>query len=166
MYCNCIFMVFENVEISNQSNSGVIPMNQLWPLVALFMVAAKMIKRTSAPAQKDFDLLSQTDRSHSHLSTALTSTSSGSPGATRRRPPRVWSCTSPSCSATGSTPRRSSAGRRSMSCQFPILKSWVTVIWLNFCSAMMKHGVEGNPDDFTLSQLLPDKGAIYILHAS
>ena len=22
----------------------------------------------------------------------------------------------------------------------------------------MKHGVEGNPDDFTLSQLLPDKG--------
>merc|ERR1711981_1296837 len=25
------------------------------------------------------------------------------------------------------------------------------------CSAMMKHGVEGNPDDFTLSQLLPDK---------
>ena len=23
---------------------------------------------------------------------------------------------------------------------------------------MMKHGVEGNPDDFTLSQLLPDKG--------
>ena len=26
------------------------------------------------------------------------------------------------------------------------------------CSAMMKHGVEGNPEDFTLSQLLPDKG--------
>merc|ERR550519_2656632 len=25
------------------------------------------------------------------------------------------------------------------------------------CSAMMKHGVERNPDDFTLSQLLPDK---------
>ena len=52
-------MVFENVEIFNQS--GVIPMNQLWPLVALAMVAAKMIKCTSAPAQKDFDLLSQTD---------------------------------------------------------------------------------------------------------
>ena len=31
---------------------------------------------------------------------------------------------------------------------------------------MMKHGVEGNPDDFTLSQLLPDKGtaAIYMHH--
>ena len=53
-------MVFENVEIFNQS--GVIPMNQLkpWPLVALAMVAAKMIKRKSAPAQKD-DLLSQTN---------------------------------------------------------------------------------------------------------
>merc|ERR1712088_660928 len=25
------------------------------------------------------------------------------------------------------------------------------------CSAMLEHGVEGNPDDFTLSQLLPDK---------
>ena len=33
---------------------------------------------------------------------------------------------------------------------------------LIFCSAMMKHGVEGNPDDFTLSQLLPDKGVIYM----
>ena len=54
-------MVSENVEIFNQS--GVIPMNQLkpWPLVALAMVAAKMIKRKSAPAQKDFDLLSQTN---------------------------------------------------------------------------------------------------------
>ena len=26
------------------------------------------------------------------------------------------------------------------------------------CSAMMKHGIEGSPDDFTLSQVLPDKG--------
>merc|ERR1719232_187790 len=25
------------------------------------------------------------------------------------------------------------------------------------CSAMLKHGLEGSPDDFTLSQLLPDK---------
>lgn len=25
------------------------------------------------------------------------------------------------------------------------------------CSAMMKHGIEGTPDDFTLSQALPDK---------
>jgi len=25
------------------------------------------------------------------------------------------------------------------------------------CSAMMKHGIEGSPDDFTLSQVLPDK---------
>jgi len=25
------------------------------------------------------------------------------------------------------------------------------------CSAMMKHGIEGTPDDFTLSQVLPDK---------
>ena len=28
------------------------------------------------------------------------------------------------------------------------------------CSAMLKHGLEGSPDDFTLSQLLPDKGEI------
>ena len=34
----------------------------------------------------------------------------------------------------------------------------------NFCSAMMKHGVEGNPDDFTLSQLLPDKGPPIYMH--
>ena len=26
------------------------------------------------------------------------------------------------------------------------------------CSAMMKHGLEGSPEDFTLSQFLPDKG--------
>ena len=26
------------------------------------------------------------------------------------------------------------------------------------CSAMLKHGLEGSPDEFTLSQLLPDKG--------
>ena len=26
------------------------------------------------------------------------------------------------------------------------------------CSAMLKHGVEGSPEDFTLSQVLPDKG--------
>ena len=26
------------------------------------------------------------------------------------------------------------------------------------CSAMLKHGIEGSPDDFTLSQVLPDKG--------
>merc|ERR1719410_2379744 len=25
------------------------------------------------------------------------------------------------------------------------------------CSAMLKHGIEGSPDDFTLSQVLPDK---------
>ena len=25
-------------------------------------------------------------------------------------------------------------------------------------SAMMKHGIEGNPDDYTLAQLLPDGG--------
>ena len=25
-------------------------------------------------------------------------------------------------------------------------------------SAMMKHGLEGSPDNYTLSQLLPDKG--------
>lgn len=26
------------------------------------------------------------------------------------------------------------------------------------CSAMLKHGIEGSPEDFTLSQVLPDKG--------
>jgi hypothetical protein len=26
------------------------------------------------------------------------------------------------------------------------------------CSAMLKHGLEGSPDDFTLAQMLPDKG--------
>ena len=30
----------------------------------------------------------------------------------------------------------------------------------------MKHGVEGNPDNFTLSQLLPDKGTAVQLYAS
>ena len=29
------------------------------------------------------------------------------------------------------------------------------------CSAMMKHGIEGTPDDFTLSQVLPDKGKLH-----
>ena len=29
------------------------------------------------------------------------------------------------------------------------------------CSAMMKHGIEGSPDDFTLSQVLPDKGKLH-----
>ena len=28
------------------------------------------------------------------------------------------------------------------------------------CSAMLKHGIEGSPEDFTLSQVLPDKGNI------
>ena len=27
-------------------------------------------------------------------------------------------------------------------------------------SAMMKHGLEGSPDNYTLSQLLPDKGNV------
>ena len=112
---------------------------------------------------------------------ALTSTSYGSPGVTRQRRPRGWSCTSPSCSATGSTPGRSSAGMKTMIAFFVRI---VVIPWYiqrdcnfkrlakrlqfdrNFCSAMMKHGVEGNPDDFTLSQLLPDKGAIYNLRAS
>ena len=26
------------------------------------------------------------------------------------------------------------------------------------CSAMMKHGLEGSPEDFNLFQMLPDKG--------
>ena len=30
-------------------------------------------------------------------------------------------------------------------------------------SAMMKHGLEGSPDNYTLSQLLPDKGEIFLL---
>ena len=30
-------------------------------------------------------------------------------------------------------------------------------------SAMMKHGLEGSPDNYTLSQLLPDKGKIFLL---
>ena len=29
------------------------------------------------------------------------------------------------------------------------------------CSAMLKHGIEGSPDDYTLSQVLPDKGLYY-----
>ena len=28
------------------------------------------------------------------------------------------------------------------------------------CSAMLKHGIEGSPEEFTLSQVLPDKGKI------
>ena len=28
------------------------------------------------------------------------------------------------------------------------------------CSAMLKHGLEGSPDDFTLAQMLPDKGRL------
>ena len=90
------------------------------------------------------------------LSPALTSTSYESRGVTRRRRRRGWSCTSRSCWATGSTPGRSSAGvtwpHKSKTAWFLREIDW------NFCSAMMKHGVEGNPDDFTLSQLLPDKG--------
>ena len=58
---SCEFTSWLPYENFNQSNSGVIPINQLWPLVALAMIAAKMIKRKSAPAQKDSDLLSQTD---------------------------------------------------------------------------------------------------------
>ena len=30
-------------------------------------------------------------------------------------------------------------------------------------SAMMKHGLEGSPDNYTLSQLLPDKGKIFLV---
>ena len=30
-------------------------------------------------------------------------------------------------------------------------------------SAMMKHGLEGSPDNYTLSQLLPDKGKTFLL---
>ena len=26
------------------------------------------------------------------------------------------------------------------------------------CSAMLKHGLEGSPDDYNLAQMLPDKG--------
>ena len=26
------------------------------------------------------------------------------------------------------------------------------------CSAMLKHGLEGSPEDFNLAQMLPDKG--------
>ena len=32
------------------------------------------------------------------------------------------------------------------------------------CSAMLKHGIEGSPEDFTLSQVLPDKGNIDTRH--
>ena len=31
-------------------------------------------------------------------------------------------------------------------------------------SAMMKHGLEGSPDNYTLSQLLPDKGKHFNAH--
>ena len=30
-------------------------------------------------------------------------------------------------------------------------------------SAMMKHGLEGSPDNYTLSQILPDKGTLLIM---
>ena len=28
------------------------------------------------------------------------------------------------------------------------------------CSAMLKHGLEGCPEEYSLSQLLPDKGMV------
>ena len=33
------------------------------------------------------------------------------------------------------------------------------------CSAMLKHGLEGAPEDFTLAQMLPDKGELLETYA-